>query len=440
MRKIHFSGALRLFLLLPLAWLTACSQPSEEGKIRQKLNGKVQIVRSGNGYQLLRDGKPYFIKGGGGYTHYDVLKECGGNSVRVWDAKQARQILDEANRLGLTVTLGLEVGKERLGFDYNDEKAVATQLKNLEKEVLLYKDHPALLMWGVGNEVQLRSSNLKVWEAVNDIAQMIHRLDPDHPVTTMIPADPKHVAAVQQYCPDLDLLAINAFGTLEYLEKFLRQTKWEGPYILSEWGPWGYWQNLERTSWDASFEFTSTLKAGMYKTAYQSGIAKDTLNCLGAYAFYWGYKQERTTTWHSLFTEEGYRTEAVDVLEQLWKQSPVANRAPVIDSVTLVGKKAGDDILLDRAAEVRAVVAASDPDQDSLKIEWGVYMDLTAADYQVGGDVEVRPTQLRGLLEKTSGNSFTFTTPRRQGAYRLFVYIHDGKKHAATANIPFYVL
>jgi hypothetical protein len=440
MRKTHFNNALRLHLLLPLLLLLACSKPAEEGKVRQKMTGKVQIVRNGNGYQLLRDGQPYFIKGGGGHAHYDVLKECGGNSVRIWDTKQARQVLDEAHRLGLTVTLGLEVGRERQGFDYNDEKAVAAQLAKLKKEVLLYKDHPALLMWGIGNEVQLRSTNLKVWTAVNDIARMIHRVDPDHPVTTMIPTDPTHLAAVKQYCPDLDLLAFNAFGTLEYLKDFLGPNKWDGPYILSEWGPWGQWHNLERTSWDASFEFTSTAKAGMYKTAYQSAIEGDSLNCLGSYAFYWGYKQERTATWHSLFTEEGYRTEAVDVLEQFWKGTPVANRAPVIATATLIGKEAGNDILLDRAAVVKAAVTANDPEGDSLTIQWGVYTDLGAADYAVGGDIEVRPVQLRELSPIASGNTFTFTTPKRQGAYRLFVYVHDGKKHAATANIPFYVL
>jgi len=440
MQKIHFNHVLHLPLVLSVVLLLGCAKPAEEGRERQKMTGKVQIVRNGNAYQLLRDGQPYFIKGGGGYEHYDVLKQCGGNSIRVWDTKNARQVLDEAHRLGLTVTLGLEVGRERLGFDYDEEKAVAAQLANLEKQVLLYKDHPALLMWGIGNEVQLRATNPKVWPAVNQIAQMIHRVDPDHPVTTMIPADPTHLKAVQQYCPDLDLVAINAFGTLEYLGELLQQAKWEGPYILSEWGPWGQWHNLERTTWDASFEFTSTAKADMYKTAYQSSVKRDTLNCLGAYAFYWGFKQERTATWHSLFTEEGYRTEAVDVLEQFWKGTPPANRAPSIASVTLTGKEAGSDILLDRAAVVRAVVAANDPEGDSLTVTWRVYTDLGAADYAVGGDVEVRPVQMQQLSEIASGNTFTFTTPTRQGAYRLFVYVIDGKKHAATANIPFYVL
>jgi len=32
-----------------------------------------------------------------------------------------------------------------------------------------------------------------------------------------------------------------------------------------------------------------------------------------------------------------------------------------------------------------------------------------------------------------------FTAPRRPGAYRLFVYVHDGDGSAGHANIPFYV-
>ncbi len=435
-----FRDALRVHFILPLALLMACSQPNREGKVSEKVAGKVQIVRNGDGYRLLRDGQPYFIKGGGGHEHYDVLKDCGGNSIRTWDTKHAKEVLDEAQRLGLTVTLGLEVGKERLGFDYNDEKAVAAQREKLKKEVLRYKDHPALLMWGIGNEVGLRITNPKVWTAVNDVARMIHEVDPDHPVTTMISMDDRDVAGVKKYCPDLDLLAVNAFGTLEYLEGFMEKNGWEGPYILSEWGPWGYWQGLERTNWDASVEYTSTEKAGMYRTAYQSSVQKDTANCLGAYAFYWGYKQERTATWHSLFTEDGHRTEGVDVLEYLWKGSVAGNRAPRVTRLTLEGKIAGEDILLDAAAVVRAKVAATDPEGDSLVLRWAVYPDPGVADLKIGGDVEAKLVAIKGLSEVVSGNELTFKTPAKQGAYRLFVYIQDGQKHAATANIPFYVL
>ncbi len=42
----------------------------------------VEIKKTAQGFQLLRHGQPYFIKGVGGSTHFDLLKTTGANSVR----------------------------------------------------------------------------------------------------------------------------------------------------------------------------------------------------------------------------------------------------------------------------------------------------------------------------------------------------------------------
>ena len=47
---------------------------------------KVQLVKTGGGWQLLRGGKPYFIKGAGGSYSLGALKAAGGNSGRTWGA------------------------------------------------------------------------------------------------------------------------------------------------------------------------------------------------------------------------------------------------------------------------------------------------------------------------------------------------------------------
>ena len=48
-------------------------------------------------------------------------------------------------------------------MDYNNEYAVKGQIENQKNEALKYKDHPALLVWGIGNEVDLYS-NFKAWK------------------------------------------------------------------------------------------------------------------------------------------------------------------------------------------------------------------------------------------------------------------------------------
>src|SRR5690606_40102511 len=62
----------------------------------------------------------------------------------------------------LTVMLGLRMGHERHGFDYDDEVAVREQKESIRAQVLKYKDHPALLTWGLGNEVDLMYTNTNV--------------------------------------------------------------------------------------------------------------------------------------------------------------------------------------------------------------------------------------------------------------------------------------
>nr|GFD60020.1 hypothetical protein [Tanacetum cinerariifolium] len=67
----------------------------------------------------------------------------GGNSIRTWGTADAPKVLAAANKNHLTVMLGLDVARERHGFDYNDASSVADQLEKIKAEVLKYKDDPA---------------------------------------------------------------------------------------------------------------------------------------------------------------------------------------------------------------------------------------------------------------------------------------------------------
>ncbi len=119
---------------------------------RQTGNGpvKVELKKESNGYQLYCDGKPYYIRGAGfeGRDPSSVAR-FGGNTIRTWRTGDAfitgQEILDEAHRNGLMVCLGIEIARERHGFDYDDTLAVRSQFEFAKAEVLKYKDHPALL-------------------------------------------------------------------------------------------------------------------------------------------------------------------------------------------------------------------------------------------------------------------------------------------------------
>jgi len=399
---------------------------------------KVEVVAKDGGYTLLRGGEPYYIKGAGGHDHLEELVYLGGNSIRTWSAEDAERILDDAQEKGLTVMFGLWVQHERHGFDYNDELAVRKQLDRFTATVKKYKDHPALLLWCVGNEMDLFYTNTKVWNAVQDIAAMIHKEDPNHP-TSLVTAglDSNEVQEVLAKVPDLDIYGFNTYGDIAMHSNNIESYGWKGPYIISEWGPNGHWE-VEKTKWGAPIEQTSTEKAASYEMRYDKYIASKKQKCLGSYVFLWGQKQETTSTWYGLFTPEGYPTEPLDKLYVAWRNKTPENSAPTISNITLDGKQSNESIYLKAKEIYSASVKWSEPNSNKVTVEWIVYPESSAS--SAGGDFESALQPVLGTLNKRKDFSVQLTAPKKEGAYRLFVYVRDKDKRTAYANVPFYVL
>ncbi|WP_342646431.1 hypothetical protein [Mucilaginibacter sp. CSA2-8R] len=396
----------------------------------------VKVVKQEQGFLLTRGGKPYFVKGAGGSSYSEQLARYGGNSLRSWDTRNGQDILNKAQQLGLTVTMGLNVARERHGFDYNDSAAVHKQLETLRLEVRKYKNHPALLAWGIGNELNLQYTNPNVWDAVNGIAKMIHEEDPNHPATTMLAGiNKREIDYITDRCPDLDFISVQVYGGLPGVPQQIRSAGWDGPYLVTEWGPTGHWEGPQ-TPWKASVEETSTQKAAVYKSRYEASIKADK-HCLGSYVFLWGQKQERTPTWYGLFTENGEETGVVDVMQYLWTGHWPKNRAPELSSFLLNNQKATDNIYLNSAQSYPIALKITDPDNNKLAVRYELLPEST--DLKEGGDRENRPQPLNGFVSSANNKQATLKAPDKEGAYRLFIYASDGRGKVATANIPFYV-
>ncbi|WP_303310803.1 glycoside hydrolase family 2 TIM barrel-domain containing protein [Hymenobacter sp. BT730] len=422
--------SVNLRFLLPLLALSTVTY-AQSGPI------KVEVKQINGRYELLRGGQPYFIKGAGGGQFPERVKAYGGNSIRTWSTEGADVTLAEANKNGLTVMLGLDVARERHGFDYNNPQAVAEQLQKVRAEVLKYKDNPAVLFWGIGNELNLEYTNPKVWDAVQQIAQMIHEVDPNHPTSTVLAGlNQKEVDLIKAKCPAVDILSINTYAGLAAIPQQVRSTGWTGPYVVAEWGPTGHWESPV-TPWKASVEETSSQKAAVYQSRYEASVAKDKTQCLGTYVFLWGQKQERTPTWYGIFTEDGKESEVVDVMQYLWSGQWPENRAPHLAGFRLNGQQATDSVYLQPGKSYPAIVTVTDPDKDRLTYRWELLPEST--DLKSGGDRESRPEPIAGLIPKNAKAKINLKAPEKEGAYRLFIYTYDGHDNVATANIPFYV-
>ncbi len=402
---------------------------------------KVTLKNTDGNYQLSVNNKPFYIQGAGlEFGNIPALAKHNGNSFRTWRTdngeQSGKEVLDEALKYGLMVTMGIEVARERHGFDYNDEVAVREQKERIRKEVLELKDHPSLLIWAIGNELNLRATNPRVWDAVNDISKMIHEIDPNHLTTTTLAGiSQQEINYIKERCTDIDILSVQLYGKIEKLPEYLKEFGYTGPYIVTEWGATGHWE-VPKTSWNIPVEENSTLKAANYLKRYEIAIASDPIRCLGSYVFLWGQKQERTPTWYGVFLEDGKETESVDVMHYIWNNKWPENRTPQVKSFTLNNKTAYESVILESQQEQVAVFKVEDVENNHINYRWELLLESTSL--QDGGDFEERPESVKIHIVSDKNGELKFISPKK-GMYRLFAYADDGFNHAATANIPFLV-
>jgi hypothetical protein len=401
-------------------------------------NKKVSLLKSGGSWQLQINGKDFYIKGVVGNSYLEKVKEYGGNSIRIGSRKEQ---LDNAYQLGLYALVNLPARAERDGMNYNDTSLVRKQTDKIISVVKSTKDHPAVLMWAIGNELDyippLQPFNPKVWDAVNSAAKAIKAADPYHPVMTVIGTSMmEKVADIVKRCPDLDLLGINTYGDIYTLPATLKKHGWVKPYVIAEWGPDGYWE-VRKTSWGAPYEQTGSEKYLCYEKKYLSAMVPENNQCLGSYVFYWsGFKQETTHTWFCMFDSTGLESSQVGLMHYLWTGQKLKNEAPLVDSLNIGNYVRYQSVILEPGTVLKAKVTARDPDKDKLICRWEIKPEAKYASY--AGQGEKVPQPIPGL---TPGNEteISFKTPSVSGAYRLFVYVYDGNGHFSTGNLPFFV-
>ncbi len=405
--------------------------------------GTVKVEKNTGGqWVLLRDGAPYHIKGAGGSRYLGALAAAGGNSLRIWGVDQIergdekdRNLLDHAHALGLAVTVGIWVHHPRLGFDFNDAAAVRKQRKRVRAAVRKYKNHPALLIWGLGNEVELATpgDDPVMWNELNELARIVKEEDPGHPVMTAIAGVQAHVVqAIMEHYPAIDILGVNTYDRAPRLHQELKHFGWDKPYIMSEFGPRGHWES-KKTPWGAPVEQTSEAKAAAYAKAYRCIFTEGAGRCLGSYAFNWGHKQEVTPTWYGMHLESGERTPAVDAMTEAWTGRRPANRCPAIIAWTV---PFSEKTIRPGAVE-KISVDAGDPEGDPLTVTWWVMCESDRT--KTGGDKETVPPTVAGVVTPGNAMRAAFNVPARSGNYRLFVKVADSHNNASIRNTPFRV-
>lgn len=419
-------------LLYSLLFICSCNKP-------ERLPGKVYIAHEKGTYILYRNGIPFHVRGGAGYTNMEKLKAIGGNTIRTWDTTGLGIILDQAAANNLAVIAGLPIPESRyLDYFYKDTEKVKAQYTALRTIIRKYRSHPALLMWCLGNEVDFpyRPRYKKFYDAFNQLTEMIHMEDPDHPVTTtIVNFQPRNILNLRMKVRGIDVISFNTFGALKVLQEQLRSYRWlwNGPFLITEWGISSP-QETRRTAWGAPIEPTSTWKADKYREFHTKYLPVNNPRCLGALTFYWGQKEEVTPTWYSLFDSSGATTGIVAEMQRLWTGTAPAHYPPALEYLLLNGVGAASDILTEPGRKLTVELKMKDTISAGFRFNWEVLKE------ELDPQSTVRPRRQEVGIIPESNTRITFRAPQKEGPYRVYVWVHDEHGNISTANIPFYVV
>jgi len=398
-----------------------------------------RISKKDNSRLLYHNEKPFYIKGAVGWHDYKLLKDCGANSVRL---RASRRQLDRAAEHELYAMAGLPVRGERNDMDWDDKEMVEAQIQKILNLVTELKNHPAVMCWAIGNELDWippgYPCNPRLWVRLNDIAKAIHAIDQDHPVLTVVGTGrfDQKIRQITRDCSDMDLLGINTYGDIQKVME-LADIHWPKPYVIAEWGPTGHWQ-VPKTLWGAPIEQISSEKAQVYYERYFNIISKHKSNCLGSFVFLWGEKQETTHSWYGMF-RDGLRTEAVGVIKYAWSGVWPDNRAPIVLDIIIEDFTSRNNVKLSPQKSYRASVICYDVEHDRLIYNWDIRPEVKIPKNSYAGGMEKPAKIIPNLIDDGDGPSISFKTPASKGAYRLFLQIEDGRGNAGYGNIPFYV-
>lgn len=386
------------------------------------------------------------IKGVCGDRNLDRLATLGVNTVRgysIQDAATVLEKLDHAHRLGMKMIVSEWMphhGENKQGsggtwnFDY--ETRGEEMVENLIEKVEGIGDHPAFLMWGLGNEVHLDEPYLRV---VNRMSEEIHQRFPHHLTSlTMINAKPENIAAVKEFAPDIDVLGIQCYslgavrGNIRNTEKF-----WGKPFYMSEFNTKGPW-NFGKSDWGVPLDEPVDRKVSDLKGCYAAIDASPL--CLGSTLFVWGHHTVFRPTYFSTLLDLNpsgtpdaksfdhlLTTPQAEVMIEHFTEKPLkGNRAPVLHQLEFAG--GASSRLADPGEPMRILLEAEDPDGDTVEfVTW-----ILDSSYR-------RTTTVAGPFPQTSPDDAVIHAPESPGEYLLMVYAIDNNGGGSAGTLAFKV-
>lgn len=393
------------------------------------------------------EGAPFLVRGvtyggpaKGGDLDADLrdIASLGANTIRNWgcDDVETPKLLDAAQRHGLKVVLGIWLRHGRPGaegidhFNYlSDKRGIEEQYEGALRSVRAFHRHPALLAWGVGNEVTLNISTDAEKEAyarfLERVVTSIKKIDTTHPVGS-VSAWTTDWTWWQKFTPSLDFYGINSYGyavaAIPGEAKRLGVTR---PYLVTEFGALGEWEAKPDAN-GVKVEPDDAHKASIIQPGFKELIeAKHAEGCLGGFVFHYGHGFDHTSLWLSLRVDGKCRP-AYWATRQAFTGEAPSDRVPEIELFAV--PKASRNAVAGEWTEL--YVKHRDPEGASCEVAFA-------------GNLREQPWPQKDevvRLDSKPGSKpgfYLVKMPARAGAWKLYALVTDPSPNlsAATTSI-----
>ena len=383
------------------------------------------------------------INGVCGVRDLDRLQSFGVNAVRGYTIPSAEEMLeqlDDVHSRGMKLVVsewmphhGENKANNGSTYTFDYEARGDRMVERFIEKVEGIGDHPAILMWGLGNEVHLDPEYLRV---ANRMSEAIHERFPHHVTSlTMVNAKPEHIELVKTHAPDIDVIGMQSYsvgavrGHIRNLEQH-----WGKPFYVSEFNGKGPW-NFGKTEWGEAYDETVDRKVADLRQCYE--IIDESPLCLGSTVFVWGYFNVNRATYFSLLLDEHpngkgrnaspeglLMTPQAEVVAEHFTGRPFeGNRAPVLNAVAFADDKR--DLTTTPGGPVTVDLGSTDADGDETRYT------IWVLDSKPN-----RPKAVSGPFEASADGTVTFKAPNKAGEYLVMAYVFDDNGGASASTLP----
>lgn len=409
------------------------------------------FVSGGPGnYKLIIHGKPFYIKGVAYNTAHDWrdgnmpltrrqvekdmedIRAMGANTIRRYDhGIYDRNILNIAEEYGLNVLYGFWFDP-KIDY-YRDSAKVQEYISEVMEKVLEYKDHSSVLAWSLGNETWglLKHNYAKPYltkvrqgyiQMIEQLAERIHAIDPERPVFSCLEHEeyqlPGELAAFHDAAPSLDVIGINSYykEQISKLNHVFYQFDSLRPYVVSEFGPRGYWDpHYNRTSRQLLVEDNETEKAQWYEQQWNNYVDAYKGYNIGGIAYCWHDRMEGSNTWFGITDYRGRKKLSYYALKKVWTGKSTDALMPLFSIHVPKNIKPGTAYLFS--------ASPSSPSNRKLSYEWSLHKD----DYL---------KKVNSIVHTENDAEVLVKIPGIKSNYRLYLYVSDDSGNVSTVSVP----